>query len=218
MFSTLLLVVLVNGIFSVHYNLSCNLVPGCGCVRRLTRPSVHLLCTRAVSPVLAKGCRDARSPGPRRTRGWESDAPPQPYSRDRERDRHRYRHTDTFHDGDRDEDEDKQRRERERKRERERERGRGRDSKRYLDRLSRRLHSAVYGPKWAGARLSGVSLIIRPGAPPGRVLAVGISPLRRREWSPAPAADPCAVPRFTVFSASCIFPALWLKMGQHGPT
>ena len=54
MFSTLLLVVLVNGIFSVHYNLSCNLVPGCGCVRRLTRPSVHLLCTRAVSPLLAK--------------------------------------------------------------------------------------------------------------------------------------------------------------------
>ena len=54
MFSTLLLVVLVNGIFSVRYNLSCNLVPGCGCVRRLTRPSVHLLCTRAVSPLLAK--------------------------------------------------------------------------------------------------------------------------------------------------------------------
>ena len=36
-------------------------------------------------------CRDARSPGPRRKRGWESDAPPQSDSRDRERDRDSYR-------------------------------------------------------------------------------------------------------------------------------
>ena len=54
MFSILLLVVLVKGSFSVHYNLNCNLVPSCGCLRRLTRPSVHFLCTRAVSPLLAK--------------------------------------------------------------------------------------------------------------------------------------------------------------------
>ena len=54
MFHTLLPIILVNGIFSVQYNLRRTLVPGWGCVRRLTRPSVHLLCTRAVSPLLAK--------------------------------------------------------------------------------------------------------------------------------------------------------------------
>ena len=36
-------------------------------------------------------CRDARSPGPRPARGWESDAPPQPFSRHRGRDRDNYR-------------------------------------------------------------------------------------------------------------------------------
>ena len=54
MFTTLLLVLLVNGSFSCHNNGSCDLVPSCGCVRRLTRPSVCATHTRAVSPLLAK--------------------------------------------------------------------------------------------------------------------------------------------------------------------
>ena len=63
-------------------------------------------------------CRDARSPGPRRTRGWESDAPPQPSSRDRERDRHRYRHIPTRRQRRRQRQTEGRGRERERERER----------------------------------------------------------------------------------------------------
>ena len=58
-----------------------------------------------------------------------------------------------------------------------------------------------------------------PKGPEGRVLAVGHLPSpNKREGSPPPAADPCTILCFTVFSASSTFPALWLKMGQHGPT
>ena len=80
-------------------NLFCptitSVAPWClagGCVRRLTRPSVCAMHTPGGQPPSCEGCcRDARSPGPRRKRGWESDAPPQPDSRDRERDRDSYR-------------------------------------------------------------------------------------------------------------------------------
>ena len=47
---------------------------------------------------------------------------------------------------------------------------------------------------------------------------------RRRHLSPPkervesrPAADPCRIVCFTVFSASSIFPGLWFKMGQPWP-
>ena len=84
-------------------------------------------------------CRDARSPGPRRKRGWESDAPPQPASRDRERDRDSYRQIPRRRQGERKTARDgKQVKDRDtKKREREKERYQDEDRDRYRQREER---------------------------------------------------------------------------------
>ena len=62
------------------------------------------------------------------------------------------------------------------------------------------------------------------GPRPGRVLAVGISPLRRREWSPPPAADlPPTYRSYRVLQCFWLVPffrlcgSRWVNMAQHKP-
>ena len=82
--------------------------------------------------------------------------------------------------------------------------------------LVARWHSvATLGPRQGKLEKSGQG-------PAGRVLAVGVSPLQRRERRPPLAADPCSTHAqsrvLQCFLLLPLFPALWLKMGQHGPT